>query len=425
MKSALKGWLKEYLDFRKDISPGPKEDTIKRHPDESLYEILQPTGLLYGQPVEIPGAQPQDLENLETRDRLKILLAESFINSALLLRGEDMRTPDDFSRIIMETVNQINSFYQNVYPELSTSKRTFLGRKKKPLELAEQILEKRVGLNESRSPSFWVNFFSNSLLFLDIYFFGQWVHTNSEKMISEYFISEKEELRFTVIKVITAAAHANNIIEIEERTLFEYFLESAGLSPEREKEAHKFLSEGVDLDDMYLPTSDSWILKKYFLELAILTVWADKRVEDSEIQFLESFSRKLGFYDDDLEHSMLAVEGFVLEHWTELTKLQQKHDYKQVSKHYLDRLSNISEKNKVRIEKEIHENHITLGLLDKLMNKNLKPEEEITLKENLIEILKSIPSFVIIALPSTYLTLPLLLKILPDSVYPKPEANEI
>jgi hypothetical protein len=42
----------------------------------------------------------------------------------------------------------------------------------------------------------------------------------------------------------------------------------------------------------------------------------------------------------------------------------------------------------------------------------------------LIDILKTIPTFVIIALPGTFITLPLLIKLLPKSAFPSAFSEE-
>lgn len=422
MNPGQKGWLKEYLDFRREefISGRDKSDIRKgRHPDESLYSIVQPTGLMYGQPIIIDSAQNGDSQSWDDKDRLKVLLAESFINSALLFHNEEINSAEDFSEMILETTSGIGKFYNDIYPELSTPTKTFFGKKKSPLDIAEKILEKRINQNVSPEKDFWSNFFHNSLLFLDIFFFGQWIHTNSEQMVTEFFKQEKEELRFCVVKVLAAAAHANGVVEKEERKLFEYFINSSGLDNDKKKEAYLFLENGVDLDDIVLPSSNSWILKKYFFELAILTVWSDKIVEENEMKFLEEFRDKINLSEDDFENSMVAIEGFVLQHWDELDALQSKKDYNAVSEQYIGRMSKIVLKNHGRIAQQLKNNKELLRLLDKLNYEGLEDEERQQLKVRLISLLNSIPSFVIISLPSKFLTLPVLLKILPDDLSKK------
>jgi hypothetical protein len=406
-----KGWLAEYLEFRKDMFQSFFQDTAEdRHPEESLYRLLRPNGLIYGHPVLMDEVKEES--SFSNLNKMKILMAESLINGSLILHHQEVNSTDDFSDVIMKTVHNIGDFYNKVYPELAVSSRTLFGRKKSPLEIAEKILEKRILLNETNG-DFWINFFNNSLLFLDIYFFGQWMHANVDKNVAVFFKSEKESLRFSVVKVLTAAAHANKIIEEEEQGLFDYFLNSSHLSLDQKEEAKVIFKEGVSLDEIDLPTHNSWILKKYFLELAILTVWADRKLEDSEYTFLQKFNKSLGFFEEDLENSLLAVEGFVLEHWEYLEVLRSEHDYSEVSQQYVDRIRKMAERNAMRIATEMQGESELNVLLEKAKVDNLSDKESAKLKDDLINVLKKVPTFVIIGLPTTFLTLPMLLKILP------------
>lgn len=264
-----------------------------------------------------------------------------------------------------------------------------------------------------------MNFFNNSLLFLDIYFFGQWMHANVDKNVAVFFKAEKETLRFSVVKVLAAAAHANKNIEEEEQGLFDYFLQSSHLNSNQKEQAKKMFAEGVNLDDIDLPTHNSWILKKYFLELAILTVWADRRLEDSEFEFLQGLNASLGFFEEDLENSLLAVEGFVLEHWEYLSDLRKEHDYKEVSEEYIQRIRKMADRNAMRIANEIKGKSEMNQLLDKARANDLSDSEAMKLKDDLINVLKRVPTFVIIGLPTTFLTLPMLIKILPANIMPR------
>ena len=410
-----KGWLTEYLEYRKEMFQSFFDDKAEdRHPEQSLYRLLRPNGLLYGHPILNSEVAESDHE-LSNLNKMKILMAESLINSSLILHHQEVNNEDDFSEVIMKTVHNIGDFYNKVYPELSVSGRTLFGRKKSPLEIAEIILEKRITLNDING-DFWVDFFNNSLLFLDIYFFGQWMHANVDKNVAVFFKAEKETLRFSVVKVLAAAAHANKNIEEEEQGLFEYFLNSSQLNKKQKEEAKVIFKEGVEVDEIDLPTHNSWILKKYFLELAILTVWADRKLEDSEYEFLQKFNEILGFFEEDLENSLLAVEGFILEHWEYLESLRKEHDYSQVSQEYVERIRQLAEKNAMRLSTALQGRSHLKVLLEKSEAQDLTDEEATQLKHELIEVLKKVPTFVIIGLPTTFLTLPMLLKILPANI---------
>lgn len=417
MKPQEKGWLKEYLEFRKELLKDltSEEERKFSHPEHSLYRIIQPTGLMYGQSVgeiDLP-----ELEQWNEKDRMKILLAESLISSSLLFYDKPVNSPEDISKVILKTLESIGNFYNNIFPELATPAKTLFGRKKSPLELAEKILDKRIEHTSEFVGNFWSYFFHNSLLFLDVFIFGQWIHTNSDRIVADFFRYEREELRFSVVKVIAAAAHANKEIAYEEKKLFEFFLQSTDLSQEKRKESLKIFEEGIDIDSINLPSENSWILKKFFLEVAILTIWSDKKVEQTELDFITRFCNYLGFSEEDLENSMIAIEGFVLEHWEQLDFLQNKQDYHEISEQFIKRVSKITEKNKHRLMKELQDSDVIVELLKKAKANELSPDEKEKMRKILIHMLKTIPTFVIISLPQRFLTLPILLKILPKNIF--------
>src|SRR5688572_3643512 len=131
---------------------------------------------------------------------------------------------------------------------MATPSTTLFGRKKTPMELAEKILEKRIELTSELEGNFWAYFFHNSLLFLDIYIFGQWIHTNADRIVADFFRYERDELRFSVVKVIAAASHANKEVVFEEKKLLELFIQSTDLPSETRKEALKIFKAGVEIE---------------------------------------------------------------------------------------------------------------------------------------------------------------------------------
>ena len=416
MKPSEKGWLKQYLDFRKELLGDLTAEKRKfTHPEHSLYKVIQPTGLMYGHAVEVLDIPNQ--KEWSEKDKMKLLLAESLISSSLLFHDKPISNADDLSRLMVKTLESIANFYNNVFPELATPSKTLFGKRKSPLELAEKILDKRIDRTSDFSGNFWVQFFHNSLLFLDIFIFGQWIHTNADRIVSDFFKYEREELRFSVVKVIAAAAHANQKIEFEERKLLEFFLQSAGLLPEKKREAIQIFEKGIEVESINLPTNNSWLLKKYFLEMAILTIWADKRVEEKENEFLLRLCEYLDFKEEDLENSMIAIEGFVLEHWEELGYLQSKQDYNEVSERFIKRLSRLTETHKNTIINEIKDSKDLMSLLRKAKVNELSEDEKKQLQVLMVTVLKTIPTFVIISLPQRYLTLPMLLKVLPSNIF--------
>lgn len=417
MRPSAKGWLKKYLEMRGELLKDliSKEDRRSSHPEQSLYRTIQPTGLMYGQSVI--DVSIRELDHWSEKDRMKILLAESLISSSILSYRKSIQSIDEISDIISKTLDSIGNFYNNIFPEIATSEKTLFGKRKSSVEIVERILDKRIELTHEHQGNFWVYFFHNSLLFLDVFIFGQWIHTNADRIVADFFRYEREELRFSVVKVIAAAAFANNEVAFEEKRLFEYFLQGTDLSSEKRKESLKIFEKGIEIENINIPSENSWILKKFFLEIAILTMWADKKVEQTELDFIKDFSKYLKFTEDDLENSMIAIEGFVLEQWEQLEFLQNKQEYNQVSEQFIKRLSRIIEKNKNQLIRELHENKEILTLLDKARSNELTLEEAELMRTGLVDLIKTIPTFVVISLPQQFLTLPVLLKVLPKEIF--------
>ncbi len=412
MNPAEKGWLKEYIKFR-----GPHPIDLNQYhikdQDSLLYKIVQPTGLIYGHPIHAPGIQHPKEQRWNSLGKMKVVLLESFLHSASLKQESLPETENDWQDFYVETSQSIGQFYSVLDPQI-TKKKLFIFSKPKieDSRFTEQILHRRLFL-KSRWDNFWASLFQNSLLFLDTYYFGEWRAGKFHNMKWH-----KDAMKMLLLKVIAAAAHANQIIEREERNMFFTFLSSSNLSKNQSKLAKEAFRDGITLDQIDLRQADTWLLKKYVLELAILMIWADKVVSVEERAFLNQLAKRLGFTDEELDISLIAIESFVIENWKEVYFLQSKHSFQVISETIIQRISFVLKKHKESIKQEIKESKELWILFEKSKTQPLTDEEKDIMRVQLIDILKSIPAFVIIALPGSFLTLPLLLKVLPKSAFP-------
>lgn len=71
-------------------------------------------------------------------------------------------------------------------------------------------------------------------------------------------------------------------------------------------------------------------------------------------------------------------------------------------------------KNKKRLAKEIRESKELFSLLTKSTHKKLTSEEKKKVKEQLLDICKSVPALAVFLLPGGAILLPLLIKLIPD-----------
>jgi len=71
----------------------------------------------------------------------------------------------------------------------------------------------------------------------------------------------------------------------------------------------------------------------------------------------------------------------------------------------------------------VKESEMLIALLTKARSRELTEREKSVLRDQLIEVLKVIPTFDIISLPQRYLSLPILMQILPKNLIAESLAN--
>ncbi len=424
MNFTEKGWLKRYLQFRSenlDIDYDYQQidiDSIENI-GQFIYSFIQPTGLMYGIPVDIPDLKHLSMHEWNDQERQNVVLIESFINAALNDRYDDVNQINDIVAETEEIVVSIGLFYSYLYPDIAKARTKIFARKEKEgIELTEYVLEKHVQIKMNWT-NFWSSFFDNSLLFLDIVYFIKWLQLKNNKAAGEAIIQERISMHLLILKTIAVVSLADNEIQSEEQKLFDSFVHSAKLDSEKINEVKNYLSRGITLDDIDFSIANTWLLKKYILELAVLTAWSNQDVDEDEKEILLQINTKLGFDEPEFERSMMAIESFVIENWEQVHYLQDKLNYQIVSKRFRKRINATIAKNKKRIITEIQESKELMQLLNKSRKQKLTPEEKAKVKSQILDILKTIPALAIFSLPFGSVILPLVLKILPKHIlYP-------
>lgn len=411
MNLSEKGWFRKLITAQLGLSEEKPDNK-----DEYLYKHTHTSGLIYGHPVLPKEFKNAEFIELPMTSKLKLVLIDAFIKTAIF-PSEDL-IPDDPDEFIHYLSESIIEYYSNVIPNKKIKDRNFWGMKLSNEEIVETLLNDRLN-DENKSPdNFWIGFFNNSLLFLDVFFFGEWLVKREEDTTVNNIREQRDQVHMLLLQVMASAAHADNKIQDEEKMLFNQFLSSANLPNHLEVEAAQLLEKSIPVESIDLSPATDWIIKKYILELAILTIWADQIVTEEEKAFIGKLAHLLGFNDEELEKSMVAIESFVLSNWGNIPFLHEKNSFDDIRARFLERITKIIEQNKDRINAEINESKELMDLLSKSAKEELTEEEKIKVRAQLIDILKLLPTFVIIALPGGFLTLPLLLKILPKNTLP-------
>ncbi|MEZ4777101.1 MAG: hypothetical protein R3D00_28250 [Bacteroidia bacterium] len=432
MNPGVSGWLKRFVTHKaKAFLEAPDASYTRSQLEldfssyEYLYHIIQPTGLMYGYPIRFIEAPHPKASEWTEKDKVKVLLAESYISSGLYFRYDENQ---DMAVTVQQVLEDIRNYYAENYHLYSENRNSLFGRKRETISQIEYILDQRISIKYDWR-NFWTSFFHNSFLFFDLINFVQWMETQGDPPLPESeqqnIKIQRQNLRLLILQVIAAAAHADEGVKREARELFNYFLQSANLPAHKKKQAESAFNKGINLETLNLSEVKSWAMKKYFLELAILTTWANRHISDSEKAFLSNLANQLKLTPEELTHSMSAVENFVFEYWDQVHYLQIKQNYRIVSERLIQRMGQTARKNQKRISLEIAESRELVMLLRKGTTQTLTAEEKEKVREQLLDILRAIPAFTFLLLPGAFITLPILFRIIPKNIlYPSSFRDE-
>lgn len=411
MNLSEKGWFKDFVKQRSTPKPDKIDDK-----ESYIYRAVQPLGLMYGHPVIPKEFNTAEFIELDHADKMKLVLLEGFINTAVMPSNYVLpNDPEDFVHYLSK---EIVDYYEEIMPQKEVKSKNFWGIKRSFDEIVESLMTDRLDIESTDPHNFWNSFFNNSLLFLDVFFFGEWVMSEKTDAHIEDIRTQRDEVHLLLLKVMAAAAYSDKSLDEEEKILFDQFLQSAHLPEHMTLEAQQIIDNGIKIEDIDTTVIKTWILKKYLLELAILTIWADEVVTDEERSFINKLANRLGFDEHEVKTSMVAIESFVIANWGQIPFLQEKHNFSAVGDRFVTLMTQVVDKNKDEIAAEIERNEELKILLNKSSKDELTEEDQILLRSELLNLLRSLPMFVIISLPGSFLTLPLLLKVLPEGVIP-------
>jgi hypothetical protein len=422
-----KGWLKRYLYLRNNYALMKEYDRLVNldkksfTPEKLLYDLLQPSGLLYGLPANIPIHYKSLLralrtEKLSNREKVKVILTESFLNSGLVSpRYHDINQKIDVADAQLESAINIGKFYQALYPDLLPSKKQGLFRRSpKGLELSEHMINTRVEQPAAKR-KLWNDFFQSSLYFLDVVHFGRWLHLHKQNGSGDKILEQHRADRLLLFKVIVAAAYANKVVEPEEKKLLQNFLALARFDEETQKETSQLLAHGINMASLGLEQVDSLIMKRHLMELAILTVFADREINRDEEVFLEAFRKALKIKPVTFYSSEVAVGSFMLENWQHLAHQQDEEKLNQLGKKLLSRIYKLTCQDEDHFRASVENNKDLRKLLLKMNHEKLSTEDRNKIRQELFRVISALPSLVGIALPKNFLTFNRLMEIFPEA----------
>jgi hypothetical protein len=410
-----KGWIKKYFSVMANYA-----DYLDKYPgtilcpEELIYGYLQPTGILYGYPTSLVFLDDAYIQKWTSEETFKVLLLEGLILIDHIQKGK-------FDQASLEkSLLSYVAFYERT--ELERAKKSWLHFKGMTVyEKLESIIDQRVDIKASFSNKLWTSYLYNSLLFHDLLLYHEYNLGVNPSLLR----IKRGEVMLDMVKVVAAAANVDGDPEDEEFKIFEVFIASADLDDERRDQAESFFKARKTLDEIEFKYEKSWLLCRYILELAILTVWSDQEVVDSEHVFLNRLVEKLGIDEDEKDKSFVAIQSFVDKNKGNIPFLQDKNGMAMLMSGATDRWAKILGRSKDKLAQELSQSKELVSLIAKSTTDDLTKEEKEKVKRQFKDLARTIPSLGLFLLPGGSLLLPIILKIIPDLVPSAFRVNEV
>ncbi|NBW72464.1 MAG: hypothetical protein EBR24_06730 [Flavobacteriia bacterium] len=404
-----KNWILKYFQLVEN-NVFSIESISENHQKESTFNNLaSKTGLIYGVPTSFIYFSNVSCENYTNEEKLKLLLFEALLYSYL----QGLKEPFDKKLFIQS----LKSFYS----ENEESKWFDKVFKTSEVEQLEVTLSSRILIDTPIFESnYWLNYLSNCFVFLDVILFQEFLQ---KKIVS---LNSKYSTYVTyVMKGIIYMAYADNKIESKEQRLLANFLSFTQLEKNSKLQIETFINNGISKSDFNLTKIDNPLLLGIIFELGLLIAHKSLATFTSERKSLYDFGDFLGLSAQEINESEIRSNLFLIEKQEESSPFYFESRSSLAFQGFSNRWIRILGRNKDKLISELKESKELVALIQKSTTKELTKEEKEMVKNQFIDILKSVPSIGIFLLPGGALLLPLILKIVPDLLPSSFKENQV
>lgn len=406
-----KNWLLKYLELVDkgiiDLEPTDKNDFSTNH----LEVCINKTGLLFGACSSLIYATSLDKTPFTKDESLKLLLFETLI---FTYKKEN----NNFDKNLF--LEKLELFYHDIKLSQFRHWSNFFTEETAETKI-ERILNDRVKVKTNFfGTNYWLNHLSNSFVFIDVILFHKFLKNEINSFFEIY-----EDTAFTVIKALTYAAYLDDKVEEKEQRMLWHFLSCADLEKEQKEFCEQRILNGIEFDEIAIEKLNDFTLKKIIFDLSIFVTKSKHITSGKEDKKIIEFGLKIGLTEKEIQLSFVLCNSYLLENNDELALLNAESNTQFVYKAFSKRWFKILGRNKDKLVKELKESKELVSLIQKSTKEELTKEEKDQVKNQFLDLLKSMPSMAIFLLPGGALLLPLILKIVPDLLPSAFKENDI
>lgn len=379
MNPSAKGWIRKLLaEYQSDT-----EKSIQYSLDD-LYNELKACGFVYGTNFRTI------FDRIDTTDLTHEELCKVNMLLAFLFVHKHYDSKHNFVDTVTNFYNLVDGYKSSFFEEL------FLG-KKKSFDLLESMINKRISIDDNVITKNFNYFITNTLLFVDILAYERYLQENE---VTDVYL---RDLEATIETIIFTALDLKQEKTKYDKSLIKLF-EASFRYDDRTRLAYKDVLHNVT----------NPLTKNYIIDLVCMTFWTDKMIDDQEHTFLKRLGNDLNVSDKILLKATDDIHLFYTEHKDDIALLKSRNMVQSFYENSSNMVTKLIHRNKKRLATELYESKELMILLTQSTTRSLTDEEQKRVKDQLLDIFKSIPSLAIFMLPGGMLLLPFVIKYIPN-----------
>ncbi|OWP82886.1 hypothetical protein BWK59_13485 [Flavobacterium davisii] len=358
---------------------------------ESFYIATRNSGFLVGYTTCFITPIPIEIDSLTIEEISKIALLNSLFGIYQIIKKNNNS---------IQFTQDIITFYQELHPIDSGLFDFFLPNDSFESKL-EKIISNRIKTNDNIISKNFSHIVTNALLFIDVLAFKKYIENG---YLPKKYLKKIEEI---IVNVISLALNTKTTKSVYDDLLQRLFDSSVRYSKFNRTNTKTTL-ENIDLS--YLIDDYE---KFYLMDLTNMALWNDGQMDESERHFLKLLNHQLSLSDSFVSKSINDMDLFLGLHKKRIPYF----NYSNPVKHFYDQTSlniqTLIQRNKKRLLIELSQSKELVILLSQSTTRELNPEEKKKVKNQILDICKTIPSLTIFLVPGGSLLLPILIKFIP------------
>ena len=376
MNPSARGWIAKLLNILSD------DQELLNQSEQSFYENLRTTGFIYGNNKNTV-ANFIDSKQLSDDEICKINL---FLSLYFTHNNSNSNIP---------FLESIITFYKNINV-YKFSFFNFIFNSKEDYSLLEKILHKRIQIDDNILIKNFNYFVINALLYVDILAYKEFLLHNSISL--SYIQNLEASIEKNVLEVLNS--------KINKTTYDQSLITLLKLSMRFQNNAHISQKEAVK---NIVTLNEKW----YLFDIACMATWSDRVIDKKERHFLVDLGSKLCLPKTTIKPSINSVNTFYSINKNNIDLLSSRNIVENFYTNSSKLVNKLVSRNKTRLQKEFRQSKELMILISQSTVRDLTRDETKRLQEQLLDIIKTIPSLAIFLLPGGALLLPLFIKIIP------------